>query len=304
MDNLTVYSDAELRRIQRIESDALQCVIGICEKLNIEYFLIGGTALGAVRHGGFIPWDDDIDIGMTRENYVRFLKEAPQHLPANYHLQTPYEKLENPYFYSKVRIDGTKFVEYCNRNLDIHHGVYVDVFPFDEVPDDEIKNKKQFNSVQRWIKMFVLRQSPDVSTPPSNEKERVKAQIRKIFHLALQWVPYSYLVQKIDHTMTQYNGTGQSALACLNFPVRKTEYVLRKDLYPLRKNAFGEIIANIPGNYDQYLKNHYGDYMKLPPEEKRFGHKPYLVDLGNPSDDGIFDGVVLQGKVKSEEKVR
>lgn len=294
MGDLTVYSDEELKRIQKIEGDALQCVIGLCEKMNIEYFLIGGTALGSVRHGDFIPWDDDIDIGMTRENYVRFLKEAPSLLPRNYHLQTPYGKQENPYFYSKVRIDETKFVEYCNRNLDIHHGVYIDIFPFDEVPDDEIKNKKQFDTVQKWIRVFSLRQSPDVSMPPNNTRDRLKARLRKIFHFVMQAIPYDYLVQKIDCIMTQYNETGQSALACLNFPIRKTEYIMKNDLYPLSEHVFGKLRVNIPGNYDQYLKNHYGDYMQLPSTEQRFGHKPYCVTLGHSVDEKMIESTSSQ----------
>lgn len=84
MELLTIYTEEELKKIQKLETDALKIIIDICEKLEIEYFLIGGTALGAIRHNGFIPWDDDIDIGMTRNNYIRFLKEAPKYLPKGY----------------------------------------------------------------------------------------------------------------------------------------------------------------------------------------------------------------------------
>ena len=111
MELLTIYTEEELEKIQTLETDALKIIIKICEKLEIEYFLIGGTTLGAIRHGGFIPWDDDIDIGMTRKNYIRFLEEAPQYLPNGYFLQTPYNEKNNPYYYSKLRIEGTSFTE-------------------------------------------------------------------------------------------------------------------------------------------------------------------------------------------------
>lgn len=279
MKDLTVYSQEELTHIQALEYSALKIIASICDDNQIEYFLIGGTTLGAVRHGGFIPWDDDIDVGMTRENYKRFLKIAPNILPKGYVLQTPYEGTKNPYFYSKVRINGTKFVEYCNHRLYIHHGVYVDIFPFDEIPDDEKLNAKQFVNFQKNIRLFSLRQSPDVSTEPNNIKEYMKSCVRKMLHCVAKLYPYDALVNKLEKESMKYNGTGQSALACLNFPKRKVEYIKKSDLYPLVKKKFIDEEFYVPGNNDVYLRTHYGNYMELPPEEQRFGHKPYCVEL-------------------------
>lgn len=280
MEGLTIYSQEELEKIQQIETDCLKAIVNICEQEQIEYFLIGGTALGAVRHKAFIPWDDDIDIGMTRDNYNKFLAVAENLLPSNYHLQSPYNEKKSPYTYSKIRIDGTKFVEYCNRNVEMHHGVYVDIFPFDEVPDDEKKNIAQFKKYQKWTKIFVYRQSPDVSEKPIGFTRKIKAVFRRCLHCAAKLFPRKYLLKKLDAIATKYNGSNQTATACLCFPVRKTEYVKKTDLYPLKEVQFGDMKAKIANNDDAYLQTHYGDYMKLPPEEKRFGHKPFLVDLG------------------------
>lgn len=281
MYDLTIYTDEELQTIQKLELECLKAIIKACETLKIEYFLIGGTALGAVRHHGFIPWDDDIDVGMTRENYIRFIKEAGEYLPANYHIQTPYESEDNPYFYTKVRIDGTKFVEYCNRKVKMNQGVYVDVFPFDEVPDDENENLSHFKEVQKWIKLFSLRQSPDISMKPADMKSKMKACVRKCVHILCKMIPYRFIADQLEHTIRKYNGTGQTALACMNFPVRKKEYIKKEDLYPLQDYGFENVVVKIPANYDIYLKTHYGNYMELPPENQRFGHKPYEVFLGN-----------------------
>lgn len=279
MNGLTVYSEEELKEIQKLESDALKVILEICRKIDVECFLIGGTALGAIRHNDFIPWDDDIDVGMIRNDYVKFLKEAPEYLPNNYYLQTPYNNKVNPYFYSKLRINGTRFVEFCNRKLKMHHGVYVDIFPFDEVPDNDEENKKHFKKAQKLLKLFVLRQSPDMSKKAKTGKEKIKAVIRKFAHVFIQIIPHDYLIFKIDDHIQKYNGTEQKAFACMNFPVWKTEYIQKKDLYPLLKHKFGNIDVMIPNNYDIYLSTHYGEYMKLPPVNKRFGHKPFEVKL-------------------------
>ena len=273
------YTTEELKKIQSLELEALHTIITVCEKCNIEYFLVGGSVLGAIRHDGFIPWDDDIDVGMTRDNYRRFLKEAPQLLPEKYYLQTPYNGDKNPYFYSKLRINGTKFVEYCNRQINMHHGVFVDIFPFDEVPDEEQLNKEQFEKVQKLIRLFSFRQVPDISEKPITIPDKLKSIFRRSIHFASIVIPYDYLAQKLEKEITKYNGTEQKALACLNFPKRKVNYILKTDLYPLTSHNFDGVSANVPYNYDAYLRTQYNNYMELPPKEQRFGHKPYYVEL-------------------------
>lgn len=280
MYDLTIYTDEELKKIQKLELGCLKAIIDVCQKIGVEYFLIGGSALGAVRHGGFIPWDDDIDIGMTRENYSKFIDMAPQYLPENYHLQSPYSGDNNPYYYSKIRIDGTQFVEYCNRKVNMHQGVYVDVFPFDEVPNNDDENRIQFETFQKLIRKFSLRQSPDVSSEPKSVEEKVRSVFRKFLHRLYRLKNYEKLLNDLNDIVTKYNGTGQEAIACLNFPNRKKEYIKKTDLYPLKDIFFEDITVKIPNNYDTYLRTHYDDYMKLPPENQRYGHKPYKIYLG------------------------
>ena len=131
-------------RIQQIEFDIMQQIDSICRAHDLTYFAIGGSVLGAVRHQGFIPWDDDIDIGMPRKDYEEFLKYASEELPKGYFLQTFFTEKKSPFYFAKVRKDNTKFVEYYLRDLDIHQGLFVDIFPFDNVPVNESTKKLHY----------------------------------------------------------------------------------------------------------------------------------------------------------------
>ena len=275
------YAENELQRIKTLELEALRVILSICQSLELQVFLIGGSALGAVRHGGFIPWDDDIDVGMLREDYDAFLQKAPALLPRGYALQAPRTADYNPYPYAKLRIDGTRFVEYCNHtNRRMHQGVYVDIFPFDEVPDDEQLNLKQFRQAQRLMKTFTRRQSRDVSRCPETLREKGVAAARICLHYLLRGcTSRNRLLDRMDRVLGAYNGTGQAAVACLIFPKRKCEYVLKTDLFPLRDWEFEGIPVKIPNNYDAYLTTHYGNYRKLPPVEEQVGHRPYQIQL-------------------------
>ena len=277
---MDLYTSEELRAVQLIELEALKEVIRICKELSIDCFLVGGTCLGAMRHGGFIPWDDDIDVGMRRDDYERFLKEAPALLSDRFFLQTPYTDKGSAYSYAKVRVNGTKFVEYCNRKNDMHQGIYCDLFPFDDVPDDEKKNIKQFRQFTSLNYLYYYRQTPDVSSPPKRVEEMIKSVVRKVFHWSL--VLFTNKEKLLRHLLaiaTEYNGKGQSAVACLHFPKRKGDTILLSDLYPLKSVQFEDVMAKIPQNADEYLKTHYGNWRTMPPESQRVGHRPYIVEF-------------------------
>lgn len=280
MELQTIYSEDELKKIQSIQLKCLKEIVSVCDAEGIEYFLIGGSALGAIRHNGYIPWDDDIDIAMPRQDYMRFLEIAEAKLSSCYHIQSPYNEKHCPYYYSKIRIDNTVFMEYCNRNLPIHHGVYVDVFPYDNVPDNEDLNIKQFDRCQQLTRKFANRQIPDVCSKPSGLIGTIRAIVRRFVYYIYSFTSYEKLIKQLDEEFTRYNNTDTRAMACLNFPKRKAEYALKSDIYPLVKHKFEDTEFNIPRNYDAYLTSHYGNYNELPPKEQRYGHKPYKVDLG------------------------
>ena len=274
------YTEVELNEIHHKELELLKTFKEICEELNLEYFADGGTAIGAVRHKGFIPWDDDVDIGMTRLNYSKFLEKAPFLLPNYISLQSPYNDKNCPYYYAKLRYNGTKFVEYCNHSVNTHHGIYIDIFPFDEVPDNERLNIRQFKKFQKWIRIFTLHQFPDVSVPPKSFNSRVRAVLRRFAYYLARLIPYQYIVKKLDNIATMYNGTGQSAYSGLTAPKRNWDYVKKEGYKPFILMDFEGISINMLHDYDANLRSLYNNYMELPPEEDRNSHYPYVLDIG------------------------
>lgn len=272
------YSQEELKRIQQVELEALKVLIDICDKLDIQYFLSGGSVLGAVRHGGFIPWDDDIDVGMIRADYDRFLAEAPAYLPDKYFLQTPYNDEHNTYGYAKLRVNGTKFVEYCNRNVDMHHGVYIDIFPYDIVTGDPRQIQRRFSRYKRMSRLLVWRQCADISAEPVCLKMHIKSLSRRAVHIFLQPISYSWIMKRLDSIAQR--GVQMEKGNIVAFCKTKFFMVEWEDVFPVHECLFEGVAVKIPRNYDLCLTLEYGDYMTLPPEKERFAHKPWLVDLG------------------------
>lgn len=271
------YTNEELEQIKRIELDILLEIDRVCKENNIEYFLIGGTALGAIRHSGFIPWDDDIDIGMTRENYNRFNNIISKKISNQYFVQTPYSDKYSPFLYTKVRKNNTEFVEWCNRNSKMHKGIYIDVFPYDNIPDDEILRKKQFKIIQILNRIYVFKQSSDMTKRPLTKGDYLKYICRKIINILLKFIPRIFIIKKIEKEITKYSNDNTEKKACLFFPKYMVEYMDSNTLNPLKNILFEQYTFPCPNDLDTYLTNHYGDYMKLPPVEDRVGHRPFKI---------------------------
>ena len=125
------YTAKELDLLHAELYDILGETIRICRKHDIPYFVIGGTAIGALYDRAILPWDDDIDIGMARKDYNRFLEVAPRELGDSYFLSWIETDPHSPYYYAKVKKNNTLFVEEMFKNVPMHPGIFVDIFPFD-----------------------------------------------------------------------------------------------------------------------------------------------------------------------------
>ncbi len=270
------YSDEELKKLQAIETDVLAEIIRVCEQENITYFAVGGTALGAMRHDGFIPWDDDIDIGMLRPDYDRFLKLAPSALKEGYTLQHFSKDPKTASYFAKVRKDGTRFVEDSVKHIRMHHGVFVDIMPYDEIPADEEERKAYRSRCNFLMQLYVAKSVRKACITQDRRKQMIAAVVRSVLHIMLIPIPKKLLFKKLDEQLQCYNGkeTGfvsTRGLVEVEAPV--------SDLIPTVKHKFESIEIDLPAKTDTVLRRQYRDYMQLPPEDKRVNHAPVVLKL-------------------------
>ncbi len=268
---MAVYSQEQLQKMQEVELDLFKAFIEVCEKLRLKYYLLGGTLLGAVRHKGFIPWDDDIDIGMPRKDYEIFIQKAQDLLPEHYFVQTLYSEPKIPYNFCKVRNSNTTFIESSIKKLNINHGVYIDVFPLDGYPNDK-KEQKKFKRKQLFYKIWINK----IFT--CKDDSFIKRALRLGLKVITFFMPVKVAVKKREKLYKSYAETDMIANYCGAW---KEKEIVPKDWYGEGVQLeFEGLKVNAPAQYDKWLTQVYGDYMQLPPEEKRVGHHyTEVIDL-------------------------
>ncbi len=249
--------------------DILKVTIDALEKHGIKPFLVGGSCIGAVRHGGIIPWDDDIDIGLFREDYEKAREILINELPEGYTYCDERTEKDYPYNFGKIRKDGTAFIQGGDAHLDIHQGIYMDIFPYDAIEDDDKSFTAQYNKCRRLKQMIDLK----CMSYRKNRKLRPVSQLPLIF-LGHLLVNKRKTQQKLHKEMIRYNTACPASKYAITFIGNwgKKERIEREWFSTHCEVDFSGIKAYIPAMYDEYLTHLYGDYMTPPPEDKRVSH--------------------------------
>lgn len=267
---------ATLRKVQLTELEITKEIGRVCELHHIPYVLYRGTFLGAVRHRGFIPWDDDMDVAMLREDYDRFCQIAPQALGENYCFQNWHTDEHYAHPFGKVRKRGTLFVEAKCKPL-AENGIYVDVYPLDAAPAEEGEKRLL---AQKLLHLYRLKLMKSGYTPwKEGERTVWKKRIGYLlYQTAALFFSHKQLIDLYEKTFRAVAPSGtvyeQSAM-----PV--SYYFPESQFRELESYPFEDTVFPGPRDFDTNLSTLYGDYMELPPEGKRENrHQIMTIDFG------------------------
>ena len=266
-----------LRKIQKIELYVLKEVKRICEKNDIKYFLIAGTLIGCIRHQGFIPWDDDIDVGMLRIDFNKFIEACKKDLnPDEFFLQIP-ENEENSadYGIARLRLNNTRIVLESRKNVKCHEGFFVEIFPYDNMPDNKLMAKIYGNGFAVLKRIYALRKGYTSNPRTLYAKIAVRTAT-----LLLKPVKTATLQKWLVNYPKKYadKKTVQASLLNEGYAHEHHDY---KTLTELTTGIFENETFPIPSDYDKFLTEQYGNYMQLPPLELQVNHHKIIdIDFG------------------------
>lgn len=265
-----------LRKVQMVQLEIAKEIKRVCDENNIQYFLSFGTMLGAVRHQGFIPWDDDMDLGMMRSEYERFLKIAPEKLKPEYVLQTWYTDPNVAVPFAKVRKRGTVFQESKGGNLQ-EIGFFVDIFPFDYQPATEA----ECDAANRKLKSIFRTKLMKSGYTPWMEESVVDWK-KRAGYLLYQCKALFTTREKLAR---QYDALASAApeneILFWQEGISRMKKIKRQWCEELAEYTFEGELFKGPKDYDGLLTAIYGDYMQLPPEDQRENrHQIEVVDFG------------------------
>lgn len=260
-----------IKEIQNVELDILDYVTEICRENGLRYFLAGGTLLGAVRHKGFIPWDNDVDISMPRPDYIKLIDIMEKQSNERYRILRARDDNDYYYPFAKVVDTKTKLIELTRSNSVSNLGLFIDIFPIDTVPTDFDVAEERLRYVNKW----------GIKIAGSVASAKDLSIFRKITHF-IWYALFKVLgrercFERVEGKLS-YNQFGSTGYIASTYGLRgKKEIIEYQAFASTVELLFEGKKYNCPVGYDKYLKQMYGDYMKLPPEKDRIA--PHDVDV-------------------------
>lgn len=250
------------KQCKDIQVDILNYIDKICKKMNIEYSLAYGTLLGAVRHQGFIPWDDDIDVFLMREDYDKLILKLKQNSNEKYKI---IDDTNGTYYYPFAKIVDMGTIAKMEDNT-TEHGIWVDIFPLDNLPDNPIK---------RWMHLkccFMYRSVIIAMTTDFRASNLGKKNIKYFLNNIANIIGKQNIIKQYIALIRAYIGQKTEYVGCLSSPYIEREMLERNKLKVMTRMLFEGKEYSAIKEWDYYLRKLYGNYMILPPLEKRRVH--------------------------------
>ncbi len=257
--------------IRDIQIKILKSIDSFCSENGIQYFLTGGTLLGAIRHNGYIPWDDDIDIVMYRDDYNKFIKLYNAAKLEYY----AFSLLDSGYNYPfcKVCDNSTLLTENNIRVHEIDMGVFVDIFPLDKIPEN-IDRKELLNKLHKLDKLAYGKSFRIDRLKYKTFRQRLLIISYKILGVC---VSKRYIAKKQEQIATQFGDSDTDWYGAITASVRKDIPRLYRPATRPIEHVFEDCVFIIPNTYDSYLRDLYGDYMKMPPKDQQVSNHSFTV---------------------------
>ena len=269
------YDDKTLKHLQRVQLKILKYFIEICEEHDLTYFLYAGSLLGAVRHNGFIPWDDDIDVIMFRQDFEKLNEILENDIDEKYRFFNVLNEDTYHYTWGRLTLKNTLFKEWWGDQVDYTPNIFIDIFILDNVPRNKFKK-----FLHKWTS-FSLNMLTSYSIIKFKNDSKLKEIIQQTIYYILKILPISSttIKKKCVDSFSKYQHDDCEEVC--DFPSENLmQMSFKTDWIPLKRAKFEDIEVNIPNNYDKILRMDFNNYMELPPEESRFNPAPEEIDFG------------------------
>lgn len=265
--------ELSLREIQLKSLEILMDIDKVCRENSIEYFVIFGTLIGAIRHNVFIPWDDDIDIGMARADYNKFLLYYKE--KGKFRIVNSQSESKCPYMISRISDDRFKLETEYGSKYDI--GIFVDVYPYDGLGNNKSSIHKMVKLSSRYSKGLArsIENNPVIAV--NNLHNGIKKWLLLVSYILPKIKGVNYYREKLNNIIKKYSYEDSKYVGCAIWALVEKECIEKKWIEEIIDVEFEGNLVRAPKFYDEILRFNFGDYMQFPPVEERVGHHFYKI---------------------------